>query len=171
MPRVSKRQLLSVLEPFDKQLSHKILLIAVGGTAMTLLGVKASTKDIDLNIPSRIDYNEFRRLYRKISPGVTIDYYGSNMVFSEVLPTDYTVKASDYKSSFKNIKIKILHPIDIVCSKISRSSDADMEDIESCIKAYKLKKSDVTRRAKLYSRAGSDEVFRSNLKAILENMF
>ena len=92
-------------------------------------------------------------------------------MFSEVLPADYTVKASDYKSSFKNIKIKVLHPIDIVCSKISRSSDAGMEDIESCIKAYKLKKSDVARRAKLYSRAGSDRVFRSNLKVILENMF
>jgi hypothetical protein len=59
MPKVSKRQLLSVLGSFDKQLDHKILLIAVGGTAMTLLGVKASTKDIDLNIPNRIDYNEF----------------------------------------------------------------------------------------------------------------
>jgi hypothetical protein len=111
------------------------------------------------------------RLYKKISPGVTIDYYGSNTVFSEILPADYAVKASYYKSSFKNVKIKILHPIDIVCSKISRSNDSDMEDIKSCIKAYRLKKSDVTGRAKLYSRAGSDEVFRSNLKIVLENMF
>jgi len=171
MKRVSKRQLLSVLESFDKRLSKKILLIAVGGTAMTLLGIKASTKDIDFNIPDKTDYNEFRRLYKRISPGVEIDYYGSNMVFSEVLPPDYTDKASDIMLRFKNIKIKVLNPIDIVCSKISRGNDADLEDIRDCIKVYKLKKSDVNKRAKLYSRAESDEMFRTNLKIILESMF
>ncbi len=171
MAKVSKSGLLSVLGTFDKQLRHKILLIAVGGTAMTLLGVKASTKDIDFNIPSRIDYNEFNRLYKRISPGVQIDYYGSNMVFSEVLPEDYIDMASDYKAGFKNIRIKILAPVDIVCSKISRSNDADLEDIETCIKAYKIKKPALIKRAKLYERAGSDKVFQDNLKSILATMF
>lgn len=171
MSRVTKSKLLSILEPFDEQLRHKILLIAVGGTAMTLLGVKASTKDVDFNIPNRTDYNEFHRLYKRIAPGVEIDHWGSNLVFSEVLPTDYIDKASDYKTSFKNIKLKILHPLDIVCSKISRSSDADMEDIETCIKTYKLKKNYVFKRAALYGRAGNDKIFRTNLSIILETLF
>ncbi len=171
MSRVSKSGLLSILEPFDEQLRHKILLIAVGGTAMTLLGIKASTKDIDFNIPNKTDYNEFHRLYKRIAPGVEIDHYGSNMVFSEVLPEGYINKASDYKTRFKNIKLKILHPLDIVCSKISRGSDADMEDIETCIKTFKLKKSSIMKRAKLFGRAGSDKMFRTNLAIILENFF
>jgi hypothetical protein len=171
MSRSSKSKLLSILEPFDEQLQHKILLIAVGGTAMTLLGVKASTKDVDFNIPNKTDYNELHRLYKRIAPGVEIDHYGSNMVFSEVLPNDYIDKASDYKTSFKNIKLKVLHPLDIVCSKISRSSDADIEDIATCIKRYKLKKSDLTKRATLYERAGNDKVFSANLGIILETLF
>ncbi|MCL5106250.1 MAG: hypothetical protein M1331_02550 [Candidatus Marsarchaeota archaeon] len=138
---------------------------------MTLLGIKASTKDIDFNIPNKVDYNEFRRLYKKISPGVTIDYYPSDMVFSEVLLENYIDKASDYKSGFRNIKVKILHPLDFVCSKISRSNEADIEDIKSCIKAYNLKKNAIAKRAGLYVRAGSDEVFRSSLKIILRNLF
>ncbi len=171
MQKVSKERLLSVLDPFDKQLHSRILLIAVGGTAMTLLGIKASTKDIDFNIPGKTDFDEFNKLYRKIAPGVTIDYYGSNMVFSEALPKDYIAKASDYKSNFKNIALKVLDPIDIVCSKISRGSDADIEDIRDCIKIYKLKKNRVAVRSKQYSRAGSDRAFKANLKIILETLF
>ena len=171
MTRVTKSKLLSILEPFDGQLHHKILLIAVGGTAMTLLGIKASTKDVDFNIPNRTDYNEFHRLYKRIVPGVEIDHWGSNLVFSEVLPADYIDKASDYKTSFKNIKLKILHPLDIMCSKISRSSDADIEDIETCIKTYKLKKNSITNRAKLYEQVGNDRIFSNNLAIILERFF
>jgi hypothetical protein len=171
MPKVSKSGLLSVLSSFDKRLNRKILLIAVGGTAMTLLGIKASTKDIDFNIPNKEDYNDFHALYKKISPGVQIDYYGSNMVFSEALPKDYVKKARGYESGFTNITIKILHPVDIVCSKISRGSDVDMEDIKECIRAYRLKKSDIGNRAKGYSNAGSDALFRKNLRFIIENLF
>ena len=44
MLRIIKSELLLTLKSFDEQLNHKILLIAVGGTAMTLLGIKAFTK-------------------------------------------------------------------------------------------------------------------------------
>lgn len=171
MPRVSRSKLLSVLKPFDRQLSHRVLLIAVGGTAMTLLGIKASTKDIDFNIPSEADYNEFNKLYKRLRPGVVIDYYSSNMIFTEVLPGDYINRVSAYRSNFKNIEVKILHPLDIICSKISRSNDADMEDMKSCIKAYRIRKGDIAKRARLYERAGSGRVFRTNLKIVLETLF
>ena len=56
MVRVSKTELLGFLDLFDQELDKNIGLIAVGGTAMTLLGIKASTKDIDFNIPSKEDF-------------------------------------------------------------------------------------------------------------------
>ncbi len=171
MTRVSKTGLLSILYVFDERLPHKILLVAVGGTAMTMLGIKASTKDIDFNIPEKKDYEEFVRLYKAISPGVAIDYYPNNTVFTEVLPEDYLSIASDYKSNFENIRIKVLNPVDIVCSKISRCDEADIEDIKSCIEIYGLKKNEIATRAGLYARAGSDEIFQSNLNFILENLF
>lgn len=117
MTRVSKTELLSVLESFDEQLTTKIVLVAVGGTAMTLLGIKPSTKDIDFNIPSENDFKEFIKLKNKIKPGVIIDCWSSNMIFSEVLPEDYIEKSKEYNSGFQKIKIKILSPLDIACSK------------------------------------------------------
>jgi len=50
--RIDKEGLLDTLSGWDGFLKRKIHLVACGGTAMTLLGVKASTKDIDLIVPN-----------------------------------------------------------------------------------------------------------------------
>jgi hypothetical protein len=171
MDRVSKDALLKVLEAFDELAPRAMVLVAVGGTAMTLLGLKASTKDIDFNIPSHEDYAEFTRLYNRIKPGVTIDRWERNMVFSEVLPDDYIKRASHYDSGFHKLVIKVLDPIDIVCSKISRFEEPDMEDIRECIGKCGLTKSAIKKRALGYERAGSDEMFNKNLEYVIGNMF
>ena len=171
MARVSEKELLGFLDAFDQELGGRIVLIAVGGTAMTLLGLKASTKDIDFNIPSEEDYKEFNRIYAKIKPGVKIDSWPSNMIFSEILPEDYVKATTLYETGFKKIEIRVLSPIDIICSKISRFNEADMEDIRDCIKYASITKEYLGNRASKYSRAGSDEVFGQNLKYIMENMF
>ena len=171
MVGVSKKELLEFLDLFDQELDRDIVLIAVGSTAMTLLGLKASTKDIDFNIPSEDDFKEFNRINDKIKPGVKIDSWSSNMIFSEILPEDYVKSAIEYKTSFKKIDVRILSPIDIICSKISRFDEADMEDIRDCIKYANITKDHLTKRASQYSRVGSDDVFEQNLKYIMENMF
>ena len=56
--RIDKQGLLDTLSAWDGFLNRKVHLIACGGTAMTLLGVKASTKDIDLIVPN-IDEHEY----------------------------------------------------------------------------------------------------------------
>lgn len=171
MVRVSKKELLGFLDLFDQELDRNIVIIAVGGTAMTLLGLKASTKDIDFNIPSDEDFKEFNRVNDRIKPGVKIDSWSSNMIFSEILPEDYVDLATEYKAGFKKIRIRILNPIDIVCSKISRFSEADMEDIKDCIGYAHITKGRLAERASMYSRAGSDRVFEQNLMHIMKNMF
>lgn len=45
--RLNKQKLLDILEQWNRFLKRKVHLIACGGTAMTLLDVKASTKDVD----------------------------------------------------------------------------------------------------------------------------
>ncbi|WP_088819838.1 DUF6036 family nucleotidyltransferase [Candidatus Mancarchaeum acidiphilum] len=152
-------------------MGREILLIAVGGTAMTLLGIKASTKDIDFNIPLEDDFNEFNRVYDRIKPGVKIDSWSSNMIFSEILPEDYVKSTIEYKTNFKKINVRILGPIDIICSKISRLNDSDMEDIKDCIKYAHITKAHLDKRADQYSRAGNDRIFEQNLKYIMENFF
>jgi hypothetical protein len=45
--RIDKQGLLDRISAWDTFLKRKVHLIACGGTALTLLGVKPSTKDID----------------------------------------------------------------------------------------------------------------------------
>lgn len=54
--RINKQGLLDRISAWDSFLKRKVHLIACGGTALTLLGVKASTKDIDLIVPDLTEY-------------------------------------------------------------------------------------------------------------------
>jgi len=49
--RLGKDQLLDIMGEWNRFLRRKVQLIACGGTAMTLIGVKASTKDVDFMVP------------------------------------------------------------------------------------------------------------------------
>ncbi|MHA2220396.1 MAG: hypothetical protein ACXACY_31375 [Candidatus Hodarchaeales archaeon] len=49
--RIDKQSLLDKISTWDGFLKRKIHLIACSGTALTLLGIKDSTKDIDFIIP------------------------------------------------------------------------------------------------------------------------
>ncbi|MBW6510292.1 MAG: hypothetical protein K0A94_12215 [Desulfuromonadales bacterium] len=55
--RLDKDKLLDNLRAWNRVLRRKVQLIACGGTAMTLLGVKASTKDVDFMVPDVREYN------------------------------------------------------------------------------------------------------------------
>jgi hypothetical protein len=56
--RIDKQGLLDRISAWDGFLKRKVHLIACGGTALTLLGVKSSTKDIDLMVP-KLDEHEY----------------------------------------------------------------------------------------------------------------
>jgi len=128
---IDKNGLLDVLHKIDLELKNKITIVAIGGTAMTLLGIKETTKDIDFNIPSDNDYNEFERVINEIGFNIKIDYFKKDMILTEALPRDYLKIAIKYEHNFNKIKLYILNPIDIVCSKIARLSDRDIEDIKT----------------------------------------
>ena len=49
--RLDKNRLLDILGEWNRFLKRKVHLIACGGTAMTLIGVKFSTKDVDFMAP------------------------------------------------------------------------------------------------------------------------
>jgi cephalosporin-C deacetylase-like acetyl esterase len=54
--RVDKERLLDIISAWDGFLKRRVHLVACGGTALTLLGIKASTKDIDLMVPELSEY-------------------------------------------------------------------------------------------------------------------
>ena len=56
--RLSGDDLMSTLDNWNSLMNFKVHLIACGGTAMTLLDIKDSTKDIDFVVPKE---NEYKR--------------------------------------------------------------------------------------------------------------
>ena len=138
---------------------------------MTLLDIKETTKDIDFNIPSDDDYNEFERVINEIGFNIKIDYFKKDMILTEALPRDYLKIAIKYEHNFNKIKLYILNPIDIVCSKIARLSDRDIEDIKTWIKYYNITKSQIEERAMQYGHAGSDQLYYDNLQLALDILF
>ena len=56
---IESKKLMDYLEEWDRYLGSKIDIITIGGTALTLLGKKESTKDIDLCFLNEADQKRF----------------------------------------------------------------------------------------------------------------
>lgn len=87
-----KENLMEFLKHVDKELEKEIKIIAVGGTAMTLLGLKSSTIDIDFDL-STDDAEELKKALKSIPHGFRVDIFKNGMIFSQQLPNDYSKKA------------------------------------------------------------------------------
>ena len=99
---VPKESLLSLIHEVDLNLLKKINIYAVGGTGMTLLNLKASTKDIDFNL-NICDLKDFKKALSKVIHGYEVDIYSNGQIFTQQLPQDYKDKAILIKEKFTNI--------------------------------------------------------------------
>lgn len=163
-------KLLDFLDEIDKQLERKIVIVAVGGTAMTLLKAKSSTIDVDFTIPSEY-YNEFEVAKKIVQAGFRVDLFHDGAVFVNMLPDDYLKRSKLIKTKLKNIELRALHPVDIIVTKIGRLDGRDEQDIDGCIKKFKIKKREIVKRASQMGYAGNDEVYQDNVQTILRKLF
>jgi len=166
-----KTELLEFMEALNEELTKKITLVAAGGTAMTLLDLKPSTLDIDFTIPGK-DMPEFERALKSNPPGYKIDRWPDGTVFSQTLPSDYVDKSISIKE-YTYISLRALHPIDIIATKIGRLDKRDIQDIETCIKTFKISKDDIQARAILVSATYTprEEDYIYHLNWILKKFF
>jgi len=168
---VDKRELLGFLELVDEQLDRGIRVNAVGGTAMTLLGLKASTIDIDFDF-SEEDAKTFKAVLEGISHGYKVDIFSEGYIFAQQLPPDYVDKCVPIKTKLERISLYTIHPLDIVASKLGRLNDRDMQDIETCIRKHRLSKADVIKRARQVEiSVNRPEDYSANTKVVLERFF
>jgi hypothetical protein len=169
MEQLDSKILLDFLGEVDKELRRSITLVAVGGTALTLLKVKASTIDVDFTIPSE-DYALFKEALNGIPHGFKVDCWKDGIVFSQILPDDY-LKRSIPIRRMKNVHLRALNPVDIVVTKIGRLDPRDKQDIETAIRRFDLRRSQVVKRAKQVEYVGREENYNVNLSYVLENFF
>lgn len=167
---LDKSQLLEFLEVLGEELSREITLVAVGGTALTLLDMKPSTIDVDFTIPHN-DFQEFAKAETATPHGFEVDKWEGGIVFSTILPDDYLEKSLPLDFELPNIKLRALHPLDIVITKIGRLNDRDKIDIETCVKKYNITQEQIKQRATQIELAGSEEAYDTNLQMVLNTNF
>ena len=88
-----------------------------------------------------------------------------------MLPDDYLKRSKPIKTKLRNIDLRALHPVDVVVTKISRLDDRDVEDIESCIKKFRLKKEEIKKRVKQIDYPANEESFQINLQRVIKEFF
>lgn len=135
-------KLLDFLGEVDKELTHKVVVAAVGGTALTLFKAKSSTIDVDFTVPGQY-YNDFEHAKDLVKPGFQVELYHDSMVFVTSLPNDYLKRSKLVKTKLKKIELGTLHPVDIIVTKIGRMAERDEQDIESCMKKFRITKNQV----------------------------
>jgi hypothetical protein len=162
-----KTALFDLLEILNAELDRKIALIAVGGTAMTLLDLKASTIDIDFTIPSS-DSIEFKKVLKN-NRQATKYIWEDGRVFCQVLPKDYLEKSIPIRK-YSHILLKAINPLDIIVTKIGRLDKRDEADIKSCIDACDISESELRTRAHqvLPTYVGREEDYLYHLNLVIE---
>ncbi|MCE9653560.1 MAG: hypothetical protein K8Q89_11010 [Nitrosarchaeum sp.] len=165
---LNKQTLFDFLEELDKEAKKPMIIVAVGGTAMTLVNAKPSTLDVDFTIAQ--GYDEFSRLLKEIPHGFKVDHYPDGVVFTQMLPDDYVKKSKKIKK-MKNILLMTLDPLDIIVTKIGRLNERDKEDIATCIKKFHITKTQIKKRAKQVVYVGREENYEINLNHVMKNFF
>lgn|SRR3989338_164020 len=184
--RTDKNQLLQELRKWDSLFTgRKIHLIACGGTALTLLGYKESTKDVDFIVPDEREHDRLidfliKAGYKETSdsgwayPGENIRYdlYRGKKVFTTNLINSPLEDGKNIKiMALKRIYLGALNPIDLIITKMFRGSSVDRQD---CNELAKFEKIDLGELEKRFRETASYEIAEDrvlkNLKLIVDDI-
>ncbi len=151
--RIDKQALLDRISGWGGFLKRKVHLIACGGTALTLLGVKPSTKDIDLMVPKVNEYEYLIGILKQLGyksasgwgwergDGFIFDLFrGKSVHTTELLESPLNEGNHSLIKEFEMIYLGVLNYYDIIISKLFRFDPVDVDD---CLLLMKSKRKDI----------------------------
>jgi hypothetical protein len=152
--RLKQKDLLDILGLWNGFLNKKVHLIACGGTALTLLGVKESTKDVDMLVPVDQEYDYLIKTLKQLGyqqtsgsgwqrPGeaFVFDLFrGKKVHVTELLESPLEKKNHTLIKELSHIYIGVLNPYDLIVSKLFRGTNVDVDD---CLMLFKIKHKDI----------------------------
>ena len=160
---LNRNDLLERLENIDDVLDSKFEIVAVGGTALVLRGLKGETRDVDF-IVERGEPFEFKYAYTSMYDH-KIDVATNGWCFQVTMPSDY-MDHVEHEKTFENITMYKLSLVDNIITKASRFIDRDRNDILACINY--VTKNDIMQRLRNFSL--TDEQM-GNVKTMLVDIF
>ncbi len=151
--RINKEWLLDIISGWDSFLKKKVHLIACGGTALTLLGIKPSTKDVDLLVPNIDEYKYLTVILSQLGykaatgagwgkdGGFIFDLFKGKAIHTTELLESPLQKGNNMPvKEFSRIYIGILNYYDIIISKIFRATTVDIDD---CLLLLKSRRAEI----------------------------
>jgi len=168
--RIDKQGLLDSLGSWNGFLKRKVRLIACGGTALTLLGIKASTKDVDLLVPETDEYSYLINILKDLGyksasgsgwargSGSTFDLFrGKRVHTTELLESPLAQGNNVPAKEFSRIYLGVLNYYDLIISKLFRGTGVDMDDCMMLMKA-KREEIDIGRLVLRFKKTASYDV-------------
>jgi len=145
--RLSDNDLLDTLDNWNSLMNFRVSLIACGGTALTLLKIKDSTKDIDFIVPMQKEYDRLMKFLRDLGyeekgSGLAHDddpnfiyqfWYGNKVFTTDLLDSPLDPDKHILIKQWSHIYLGALNLNDLIITKMFRGTSVDRKD---CIDAF-----------------------------------
>lgn len=177
--RINREGLLTELAAWNNFLGRRVYLVACGGTALTLLGVKDSTKDIDFMVPRAKDYPYLIGLleelgYKSVTGsgwskggGFVFEFYqGKRIHTTELLESPLKARNHIVIKEYSRVYLGVLNYYDLVITKLFRGTSVDMDD---CLALVRVKRAEID-LAKLKNRFLETAKYDISEKKIVRNL-
>lgn len=139
------------MEQWNRFLRRKVHLVACGGTALTLLQVKPSTKDVDFMIPRAGEYGYLIKVLKTLGyEQVTGNgwqrkgdifrfdlFEGKQIHTTELLESPLEPGNHTLLKEYNRLYIGILNEYDLIASKLMRVTTVDFEDCLMLMKSMR----------------------------------
>ena len=175
--RLSGIDLLDTLDNWDSLMNFRVRLIACGGTALTLLNIKDSTKDIDLIVPEANEYDRLMKFLKTLNyrdqgnglaheddPNFIYQFWCGNKVFTTDL-LDSPLEAGKHilVKRWSHIYLGALNLIDLIITKMFRGTQLDRAD---CVAVFATGQVNAEELLERYSKAAPYDL---NPKKVMQN--
>ena len=151
--RITSNALIQTIDNWERLINFKLNLIGCGGTALTLLGIKDSTKDIDFIVPLLREYERLMKFLRSLGyaekggglahpddPYFLYQFWVGNRVFTtELLDSPLESGKNISIRKWRHIYLGALNLPDLIITKMFRGTQADISD---CVATYAASKID-----------------------------
>lgn len=180
--RLNKQTLTDILGQWNAFLRRKVHLVACGGTALTLMDIKPSTKDVDFLVPVETEHRYLIKTLKDLGyqQQTGFGWHKSGDLFIFDLFVGKRIHTTDLMASplekenhtlfkeFSHLYIGILNPYDLIASKLFRGTEVDFED---CLMLMKSRKEsiDLTRVEQHIKELASYDISEKRIVGNLEN--
>jgi len=168
--RLSANDLLDTLDNWNSLMNFRVSLIACGGTALTLLKIKDSTKDIDFTVPVAKEYERLMKFLRDLGyeeqggglahdddPNFIYQFWCGNKVFTtNLLDSPLEPGKHIMVKRWSHVYLGALNLTDLIITKMFRGTPVDRDD---CIAAFATGQVNAEQLLERYSEAARYDLY------------